>query len=966
MKRILSILKSVFNIKVWGYGLFWSWNLIFLSFMLLGFSPNVLPQMIESIQNGLIPILYLVRGALLTLIPVAAVILGVTRLRNEPGKLLALGYGIEGPLMLLLLVRIFLLRETTPAVFMLYTVAVLSVLTLLWQLLDRRIDERGKILGMVRLSGLTLLFLIGVYAAILVAFYAIPLTSQLPEFISDLARGFWDQLIHLEWKTLVLLPMTFFGFLLLGYTATLVLAAPIAVPVQYIYNWWIGVKSVSDRAGRLLASVLVVLVSLAAASIFILANQQPQHQAYALLKTPPGSLEEALRLRAKQEIIRSGLLNAYLAPVRYISAVGEVGHIQDLYQWSFDISAEDALQVEKLYELAARPMLYEPMAPVEIDRSKTEWWNQLALRTEPQIAAELYENYFDQSIFEGERETIVRAVKDTWSGEQALAAWQGVDDREILLLEQEVSVVEHGDWAEVELFEAYQNQTSIRQEVVYYFSLPETASVTGLWLGNSPNREARYSYLVAPRGAAQQVYREQVRINVDPALLEQIGPRQYRLRIFPIEPQVWRWDEDSRTSKIIPGQTMYMWMTYTVLADENRWPLPQLAERANVYWNESTKQTINGVLSESEEEQWLPESVDASGEITPTSHQVNFPSGDTVILQPVDTSDQPSLPEDLKIAVVLDRSGSMEKVKDSVTASLEALRTASADIDVYLTASEYRGESASVSKLAALVPDQIIYYGGQNAAELLGQFFALSGGRNYDVLLILTDGSGFRLGGMEVEFPVPASPVWMVHLDGRFPMGYDDASLQAIQASGGGVAGSLEEAILRMAVSLENQRNPQGILRDIVDGYELLTFPAGVTPTLSGNPMIHLQADPFAALATRHLVLSEMQRARGQITELETLDAIHALAKEQGIVTPYSSMIVLVDAAQLRRLENLEGKDNRFEREAEAVGETTPSPFEVTGVPEPHEWLLIFLGAGLLVWMSRQRFLKALPVRVRR
>jgi hypothetical protein len=66
---------------------------------------------------------------------------------------------------------------------------------------------------------------------------------------------------------------------------------------------------------------------------------------------------------------------------------------------------------------------------------------------------------------------------------------------------------------------------------VYYFSLPESAVITGVWLGDSPDRNQRYEYTVAPRGAAQAVYRNEVRRNMDPALVEQIGPRQYRLRV---------------------------------------------------------------------------------------------------------------------------------------------------------------------------------------------------------------------------------------------------------------------------------------------------------------------------------------------------------------------------------------------------------------------------------------------------
>ena len=161
--------------------------------------------------------------------------------------------------------------------------------------------------------------------------------------------------------------------------------------------------------------------------------------------------------------------------------------------------------------------------------------------------------------------------------------------------------------------------------------------------------------------------------------------------------------------------------------------------------------------------------------------------------------------------------------------------------------------------------------------------------------------------------------------------------------------------ITRLAISIEGNTNPQGTLRDIVDGYEWWTVPQGVMVPIDDAVITHTSSDPFAALATRRLILSEMQRQRGEISEVETLDALHDLAIDQGIVTPYSSMIVLVTDAQERRLKDLESKDNRFEREAEGVGETTPSPFEVTGVPEPHEWLLIILGAALLAWVSWQR-----------
>jgi len=188
MNRVKRIFRRIFNIKFWGYGLFWSWNLIFLAFMFLGFAPNVVPEMIDAIREDLIPIKYLVTAVLVTLIPVMAVLLGLLRLRRSPGKLLALGYGVEGPLMVLLLVRIFAVRDSTPAIDLLYLFALLGVFTLLWQILDRRINERGSIFDIVRIVGLTLLFLVGIYAAVLIGFYVVPILKEVPQFLMGAAR----------------------------------------------------------------------------------------------------------------------------------------------------------------------------------------------------------------------------------------------------------------------------------------------------------------------------------------------------------------------------------------------------------------------------------------------------------------------------------------------------------------------------------------------------------------------------------------------------------------------------------------------------------------------------------------------------------------------------------------------------------------------------------------------------------
>ena len=406
--------------------------------------------------------------------------------------------------------------------------------------------------------------------------------EAIPELLAALRdlptilRAMWQEF---RLTPLMALPFFILGALLFGYTATLLVVMPIAVPTLYIRAWRRGIQAVGVRTSWAAAMVVSLVAILACISAFIVTNRQPQRDAFTLLESPPTTRAEASALLTQQETIRAGLLNSYLASFRYASAVGDVMHIREIYRDTFNLSWEQAARIQDVYEVWARPLLYTPVAAAERDVELERWRGGTnAIRIEAAEAAELYEAFFDQPINDGERATVVDAARTTWLGDQALEAWQAVDHREVYLRQQEVTVTDHGAWADVELYEVYENKTAINQEVVYYFSLPESAVITGVWLGESANRGERFVYQVAPRGAAQAVYRNEVRRNVDPALVEQIGPRQYRLRVFPVLPLRQRWENDERSvmggrSRIEDAPPLHMWLTWRVLADENGFAL---------------------------------------------------------------------------------------------------------------------------------------------------------------------------------------------------------------------------------------------------------------------------------------------------------------------------------------------------------------------------------------------------------
>src|SRR6478735_1920457 len=113
---LLTRIKKILTGKVFTYGVFWSWNLLYLIlFITLEVSTKgMVIGLIRECIYGKIPLSILISAFIAYLIPIAAIILGVTRLRTERVKLLKLFYGVEIPLTILSLLRISMVREFNP------------------------------------------------------------------------------------------------------------------------------------------------------------------------------------------------------------------------------------------------------------------------------------------------------------------------------------------------------------------------------------------------------------------------------------------------------------------------------------------------------------------------------------------------------------------------------------------------------------------------------------------------------------------------------------------------------------------------------------------------------------------------------------------------------------------------------------------------------------------------------------
>ncbi|NJR40771.1 MAG: TIGR02921 family PEP-CTERM protein [Leptolyngbyaceae cyanobacterium CSU_1_4] len=630
-------------------------------------------------------------------------------------------------------------------------------------------------------------------------------------------------------------------------------------------------------------------------------QQQPQDTAFALLKNPPQGEGDRQALVQKSNVIRKGLLNAYLSAYRY-PRVKDTS-LYHAYHHDLKLPEQYAQEVQAAYDFLTHPFQYSGTAQ---DQAKAE---------------KLYAQFFDTPIIRGESTAIQRAIASTFNRGEAKAGLLDVNERRVHIAEQQITIKPQGDWAEVELYEVYENQTLDQEEILYYFSLPESAVVTGLWLGNTADRADSFPFQVSTRGAAQQVYNQEVSRRVDPALLEQVGAQNYRLRAFPIP--------------ALGNGKMHLWMTYKVMKQDTGWIMPKLNERRNVYWTDKTQRKVNGDAV-AKQDQWLPAAIPADNAQS-VAHQFTLPNGGNILAKPF-TPDRYSLPQGDRIAIVLDGSYSMNAHRSEVETTFQWLKEKilpKNQLDLYLTASS-PAQPIQWDGMKTFDAAEATFYGSLEPRQMLEQFQKLRDTTPYDAVVLITDRGSYELTeNSQTALSMPA-PLWLLHLGGLQPA-YDDATLEAIQSSGGSISTNVQEIMQRI-----------GTQPTLGNGTSLLSVVDGYAWFLSKTPDASAKTDEaFAPIAARQWVTQVSQAIKPN--QLEELDAVHTLAKRYQLVTPYSSMIVLVNDQQKQDLKKAEAGSDRFNREVEDQQLPQPSTFDsVSAVPEPGEWLLMGVGTLLL------------------
>ncbi|MDJ0717393.1 MAG: TIGR02921 family PEP-CTERM protein [Prochloraceae cyanobacterium] len=915
--NLIKIVKPILNVSF--HSIFWLWNLIFLTVVGLGLLPFVGIALIVATIDGDIPFEFFISFVTLIAVPTICTLIGIFLLRKQPRELIRLFYGVEAPLFVLCLLRLFVFRELTPASTLVLGTIFLCIFAFGLELVAGYAKE-NKILAWLQLVAHSLMLLIGCYMGLVLLFYAVPVafTSITYFFSFQWVEPLINSLSY------IINPFTLLFFvlylLLFVFSCTLFVGMPSAITALYLHSGQRILRAFAKQYGRnkmIQGTIAVLGVWLI---LFFSFNVQPQVQAFNLLDKPAQTDSDRQAILAKSNVIRRGLVNANLYPYRYLGTTKENNHIYVTYKNVFGFPDSWCQSLQNTYNELMLPFLYR------------------GAKEDTKKASKFYAEFFDIPLQKAERQAVQHALQSTAIVDQAKAGLINIDQPRVWLRKQEVTVKPQGDWADIELYEVYENKTNDVEEIFYYFSLPESATITGLWLGDTSDRDLRYPPIVSPRGAAQTVYNSQVRRQrpVDPALLEQVGPRSYRLRAFPVPRPLRSWERIERNSNRRPTE-LHLWLTYKVMQQKQGWALPKLEERRNIFWTNWTKRIRNGKVEKGFNDAWLEDYIPAEP-VNPTLHQVNLTDNYRISATPL-TKQTASLPKNKHFALILDRSRSMSAHRQEVEETFAWLQKnlSDNDVDLYVTDST-ENKAERFDDIKSFNANKITFYGSIQTKELLKEFADLRGDTKYDSIIVITDEGSYELSDDKQKIPSISAPLWLVHLGDKMPPAYDDDTLKALQDSRGGVAEDIATVMQRIAA----KETLGSDVVNVVDGY-VWKMEKGSAENTSETGF-----EPFGA---RQLVLGLSQKMTAK--SLEQLDAIHAIAKQYGIVTPYSSTIVLVNDEQRKMLKEAEAASDRFDREVETGVENLNQPFsptEVSGVPEPEEWMLLGIVAiGLIV-----------------
>lgn len=892
-------------------GSFWTFNLFagFVGILIL--LPAFVTLLGAFISSGQAPIEYPFMLLLLSILPLFSIYVA---LRLVPSgdwrRLLTFFCTIEYPLFMLFLCRCVLFQDLSWGLIANEIILVLGVITQGYLMIVGH--ERLKKLAQALTFCVQIIYLIFLFKIALIVL--IPVLPGIVGFMKAVPTLFLNpgMIMSLLMVMVVLGPIALLVFFL-------TIFPPFALTCTSFLTLKESFFTMKARIGAAPSIGLVFLAILSFAGIRQIALIQPQKGIFELLEKNFSEPSEQDSLLDQEGHVRRGLVNAYLSSYRYLADQTRPPNVGQSYSRYIEtVGRKSEERINHFYNGLIAEFIYQ--GDRSADAASAEQW---------------YLRFFDKDMQEAERSAINTALRSSLFGGESKGGLIDIDAEKILLRGQQIEIKEADDLAEITVHESYSSESVRIEEVVYHFALPEDVALTGLWLSDGSNLDKKFAFRISPRGAAQSVYNSIVAERQDPALLEQVGPNIYRLRVFPIT--------QTNAGRASERVDMHMWFSYVAAPDATgNWPVPQLIERRNVYWDDRTERTVNGQIVENSDDWFTKIPVKPSHKADELEFRWNHYKVSRSLLT---SKNSLASGKGGPVAVIIDTSRSMKEYLPGIRDQLRQYSQYNLEFFTLDNGKLVAHGSPKAGELSA--------FGRSSINQLIDAY--QENNKHYSALLILTDEGNYdEKWHLRANLP----PTFIIHCSQKYPRDYGDDLSVFLMINGNGIAFSIGDALKRLAAFEQLAGTSAPYFRITENSIWRFTEQKDAVASRSSNVKSMV---PLQALAAKEFIphLTNAREDADNKVKVEALNQAHELAIQNGIVTLFSSMIVLVNDRQQKALDEAEAKSNKFERKTETGIEALQGMVgSISATPEPHEWILFGLVLVALMMFLRKRDLK--------
>jgi len=842
----------------------------------------------------------------LYLVPIVTIFIR-GKLNEKPVNKIKFMFGIEIPILITVIIRQEMMWNLNMSLQYLFLLLLAMMLFYSIQFFFPRIESNGFFGFILRLRKLVLYSFI-IFFSLMFLSSVVPLSVVF--FIKVILHLDLIQDMHLIRNLIII--VLFIAFIILG-------LPPVFFAFKYCLKHFMNKVYGMNMKNKViyLFSTLIIF-----SNLYVLNIKKPEFL-YLNLKNEPSLLKQQEVFFNKMDQIEKELLQVASFRKYYLGSLQN-----NTFCWSMtgllDLNIKQTKLLQSIYNVLMFPFFYQ-------DTGKADYVME-------SDAYSLYEQLFDAPMLE------CNYFNDIGT------PWHSVHiDR------QEVVIKEYGDIAEIQICETYSTNSGVQQEIIIHFELPYNSVVTGLWISDDKYYDKKYPGVVAPSGAAQKVYINEVVKQVDPALLSQIGSNKYLLRAFPIMDEGSLALDSLIDDKYKNNYQFRVWYSYkTFISKNNTWVLPKLLYKWNVHWSDKTTTIING-NNYQRPDSWLPEYVVAQKAEKIKEHAATISDSVQIISKPIESCHIYKL--NRNIAILIDGSYSMNKNRKRLFEYLHEIKGVFSNfkgIDCFIVGNDIK--ELKLSKLfEEIAANPQLFFGKTDYMTMLDSFTSRVSdyANKYKSIILISDITDYwypedgllwsydnEPKGFDTLRPRKLyCPVIVYNLSEEYhqidPKNFFN---QIVYTSNGGFAKNKEELITLLYIN--NQPDDNLIVsQDGIAYFKSKVFKPSDTL--------------FSDFATKEFI--NHFRFDDSI-KLIDLDVMNELAQKESIITKYSSMIALVNQEQVDSLASAQTQHDRYNnfREYESGNSAVFGLLNIySGEPIPKypESMVIFMFMFLLCIM---------------